>query len=695
MFFLLAFHVAQLNAQDNLLSNPDINVFPIEFSDDYGVFIKWKGIGDCSGCSYDVSLKDEVFTIEKNSSQNSIYIKNVPKNRLVSIIVSNRAKGFLVESEFETKNPRFLDVSEDLYAELESWGDEASDAPFYEYVMDENFERLELISFFSRYYYFTPSYLESIKNDIESVDPVKLARYFMRGTNDPDVSAIDVVGPSIIIVDPPDPNEDDDVCRCRMIKTLRLAANIPNEAADELSWDCTDGKPRTNYEFGRNHKANWHLWEGLFGAGKGVRVLANAGRSHSADMQFASRAQSRHHSRLRFLQSCYDPRNAILSQGCNCTKQVELNYVYSSRIKTDLGDDGRCIYGDRERMLHVEDYAMLSFVQNGELYIHAGGAKLDTECSNTSDTSWRTNFVDVVEGVAGMFSSRPSIDDLINTGFDAYDLFTSLVNYAEPCTEVDSIYQLLNATAHLWLVPNKSTDIIISTGYEVEAFAKNCRASVALSLASTGYLGAILKDDARNDTLESYCCPELIGSYVVFGIEEFDFGTFDYETSNGNVVTIDHPLNYVAEKTPTPMGDLRRELGAFFHGYLWCGGFEESSCCDGVKIDCYSKCVYCSQSEDCMNARSANHNKVENNQQHSVKIRVYPNPFDGYSFTMESDEKIDDIQLYNLQGNRERVDLSDYGDNRWTIRTDLYPGVYLLKLSIGDEEIVKKLIVKR
>lgn len=74
----------------------------------------------------------------------------------------------------------------------------------------------------------------------------------------------------------------------------------------------------------------------------------------------------------------------------------------------------------------------------------------------------------------------------------------------------------------------------------------------------------------------------------------------------------------------------------------------------------------------------------------SEHIKVYPNPV-SETINIISDETIDRIELFSVLGKLEYT-----ADNKNQVTVDeLSTGMYLLKITIGDKQVTKRIVVKR
>jgi hypothetical protein len=77
----------------------------------------------------------------------------------------------------------------------------------------------------------------------------------------------------------------------------------------------------------------------------------------------------------------------------------------------------------------------------------------------------------------------------------------------------------------------------------------------------------------------------------------------------------------------------------------------------------------------------------------SIEITLYPNPSDGI-FTLESNNAIDEVQVYNSNGSLIRS-IQGVGDYSLQLNISDNPtGLYIVRIKAGNEYFTKKLLVK-
>ncbi|RSK40255.1 T9SS type A sorting domain-containing protein [Mangrovimonas spongiae] len=70
-------------------------------------------------------------------------------------------------------------------------------------------------------------------------------------------------------------------------------------------------------------------------------------------------------------------------------------------------------------------------------------------------------------------------------------------------------------------------------------------------------------------------------------------------------------------------------------------------------------------------------------------IKVYPNPV-SETLTVTSNTEVDKLDLYNILG---KLELSVENKNKIDVN-NLSSGMYLLKITIGDKQVTKRIIIK-
>jgi hypothetical protein len=73
-------------------------------------------------------------------------------------------------------------------------------------------------------------------------------------------------------------------------------------------------------------------------------------------------------------------------------------------------------------------------------------------------------------------------------------------------------------------------------------------------------------------------------------------------------------------------------------------------------------------------------------------IFIYPNPSSN-NLTIYSDEKIDQVKIYNISGLEVNAFQLSSDENRYFISHTFLRGSYLLHLKKGEERIVKQFVV--
>lgn len=76
-------------------------------------------------------------------------------------------------------------------------------------------------------------------------------------------------------------------------------------------------------------------------------------------------------------------------------------------------------------------------------------------------------------------------------------------------------------------------------------------------------------------------------------------------------------------------------------------------------------------------------------------VRIFPIPADGRILVETPSFSDSQISLFDLSGKHYLLDVEKFSDSKWQFDTSALPnGMYLLKLSNGEQQIIKRIIIQ-
>lgn len=600
-------------------------------------------------------------------------------------------------------------VSDHLYKELESWRNtpksNGGNNIIYHFC-GKNINRVELLAFFQEFLdmskeemctylriYQTETFASAFEEDFHNILVGELCDKFDE--------YLDSIRPG--------GGGDEDECSCKIIKSsTHVRHSDGNEfglAGESTSESCPDvplpregslwyGKGSTYFDtYNQNDWGNV-LW-GWQGAAKMLTIhghLTNhnaALESINGNIGYAGEVSSS----LSFSMYCYDPveLGPANDSDCSCTKDVSIEYRYASQgiIKGEASGYNAKFNGT------IDDRAYLALVKsNGEKLLNIGQFSMTIGCESTDTTTWIQDINTLktaIETAADI--SLGNIPGAISAGAD----LVLAVNHLDPfhggCGTVSSGGKvLLDSTIVIQLTPdNYSVTATIGSVVEGVLNLENDNVDGTMSICSDFFMVGILVTD--QDSTSDNCCNELVGSYVIGDLGEFENDNQGQAKFNG---LFNSPTS-LTFKQQLVAGHLLTSGGVNF-GILV---FPNIVCCQ-PKVDCYYDCGYYG---NCTEADSSEYRLIHFDPaigsdvrlSHESDIKLYPTPIsEGNNLKVEifNNIVIKDFQLLDLNGSLIKNYKELYLQGSYEINLmDTPSGIYILRFTTDANQIITKRIL--
>ncbi len=328
-------------------------------------------------------------------------------------------------------------------------------------------------------------------------------------------------------------DDDEDECECNVINSSVFVNHSIGEATGQQLEDCPEVSITENHRVWSHEgtqprtqkEQNWAVTKWAYmGAAKSLYTITH--HYEGGDEDYVGMKKNLPNNILKssitLAMKCFEPRNAAISDDCECEKSVITSAQYNSNIDGVAGTDGNIISSGNGRVnTCMEDFAFFTrWSREGFNLLESGAASTCVECES-SDT---TNFLTDLGTLAGEFESIAptildtngvnfsNIDDILLGAGSIVDLVDNFLSSISNCgASADTSYILLNASDNFTLTPQNDfvTYIISSRAYTRTDF-ENDESWSELHLISNYYLASGLESEG-----DSTCCNELVGAYSI------------------------------------------------------------------------------------------------------------------------------------------------------------------------------------
>lgn len=210
---------------------------------------------------------------------------------------------------------------------------------------------------------------------------------------------------------------------------------------------------------------------------------------------------------------------------CLCGKEVRVSWQYDTRLEANAYLTGSSLGGDRDASAAVQDIALLTLTENGEMSVlDAGNTAIATTCSSSLNwEEWYMGYMDIMLFAASAVLSAQEtgipdiqilqelsdeVDELVGTALVDVETCSGLTQEATLMAEVDKAFRL---------EPNTPVrfDLFSFTSQTVGGKRKwYSYSQITSGFYLTGViLGGVYVDDDSSPIIEE-CCTDRIGNWV-------------------------------------------------------------------------------------------------------------------------------------------------------------------------------------
>lgn len=563
--------------------------------------------------------------------------------------------------------------------------------------------------------------------------------------------------------DPPGGGEgnggDESDCQCKVINTSVFVNHSIGEYTGEPLEDCPPVSIKEDHEVwsheggypNTNEESNWVVSKWAYmGAAKSLYTISHhyEGGDGDNDDDQQQKVMSKTlpaavlKSSITFALKCFEPRNAEISEDCDCEKTIITAGRYNSNINGQAGTDGNIFSsGNGSVNSCMEDFAFFTrFSREGFEMIDMGAVVACVQCESTDDTNFLTDIGSLISSVEDIVPpvvdtsgiSLSNIGDFFEGAGQVVDLVGNFFESLETCDNFqDTSFVLFNKTDTYTLTPeNDFVSYIVASRATTRTDFTNDEAWSELHLLSNYYLASGLES-----TGDSTCCNELVGAYTIGHLGEFtesqlatvngdnvDFEGFEFKINdpkkNGSlledgglyqqdIITLAHLQSDVAQVFVAVHPNFMMDVFG-----IDCG----PGCTIGV--DCYYDCGYWGECHDdgeglmailpTENA-TAGQGKPHSHQTEGVElpmpnfiptkdVNIFPNPLtDGYELSIQYDqaEMYEHVYIFNLAGQLLFDQPIDSDNTNLSIDSaNLTNGVNMVMIARKDGSVFVERIIK-